>query len=47
MKKIIKDNRGQSLVEFILVLPVVLLLVFGVLSFGFLVYNKMIVVHNW
>lgn len=44
MKKIAKNNKGQSLVEFILVLPVVLILVFGVLSFGFLVYNKMIVV---
>lgn len=38
------NNKGQSLVEFILVLPVVLLLTFGALSFGFLVYNKMIVV---
>lgn len=43
-RTILKDNRGQSLVEFVLVLPLVLLLIFAILSFGFLVYDKMIVV---
>jgi len=33
-KKIIKNNRGQALVEFALVLPMLLLLVFGIVEFG-------------
>lgn len=41
---LLKDNRGQSLVEFALVLPLIILLIFAILSFGFLVYDKMIVV---
>ena len=36
--------QGQSLIEFALVLPLVLMLIFAVLSFGFLVYDKIIIV---
>lgn len=43
-RSLLKDNKGQSLVEFIIILPLVLFLIFAVLSFGFLVYDKMIVV---
>jgi len=39
-----KKMQGQSLIEFALVLPLVLMLIFAVLSFGFLVYDKIIIV---
>lgn len=38
----IKDN-GQTLVEFALVLPLLLLLVFGIIQFGLLFHNKMVI----
>ncbi|NBJ14865.1 MAG: pilus assembly protein [Dehalobacter sp. 4CP] len=39
LKKLIKSSNGQSLVEFALVLPIFLLLVFGVVEFGRLGYS--------
>lgn len=44
MRSLIKDSKGQSLTEFALLLPVFLLVVLGVLSLGFLIYAKMLVV---
>lgn len=35
-----KDNRGQALVEFVLVLPVIVLLIFGMIELGNLIYQK-------
>lgn len=35
-----KNNKGQALVEFILVLPVFTLLVFGMIEIGNLIYQK-------
>ncbi len=33
-------NKGQALVEFIIILPVALLLVLGVIDFGNIIYKK-------
>lgn len=42
MKKgILKNENGQSMVEFAVTLPLLLLLVFGIIDFGWLFYNKM------
>ena len=43
MKKL--NNKGQSLVEFIIILPMVLMLIFVVMSFGILIYDRIIVVY--
>ncbi|WBW95959.1 TadE/TadG family type IV pilus assembly protein [Oceanirhabdus sp. W0125-5] len=44
VKKLIKDERGQSLSEFVVVLPLVLFVIFGVLTLGVMIYVKMLVV---
>jgi Flp pilus assembly pilin Flp len=36
MKRTYKDERGQTMVEFALVIPVLCLLVFGIIQFGLL-----------
>jgi len=43
LSRYIKNNRGQALVEFALVLPVLLLFVVGMMDFG-LIINQYIVV---
>lgn len=35
-----KMNKGQALVEFIIILPVALLLVLGIIDFGNIIYKK-------
>jgi hypothetical protein len=40
-----KENRGASMVEFAIVLPLLLLLVFGIIEFGLIVYNKQILTN--
>lgn len=40
---LLKDNRGQTLVELALLLPILVLLVFGILEFG-RVFNETLVV---
>lgn len=41
MKRLIKKNeRGQAMVEFAIVLPILLLLLCGMLDFGWIYYNK-------
>lgn len=37
--------RGQSLVEFALVLPIFLLILSGIMDFGFLLYSRMTVIN--
>lgn len=39
----IKNNRGQALVEFALMLPILLLLVVGVMEFGLIINQYMVV----
>lgn len=41
MIKIWKKEEGQALVEFALVLPLLLLLVCGIIDFGWLFYNQL------
>jgi Flp pilus assembly protein TadG len=38
-------RRGQSLVEFVLILPVLLILLFGIIEFGLLLYNKQVITN--
>jgi Flp pilus assembly protein TadG len=40
-----KRGRGQALVEFALVIPVFLLVLSGILDFGFLLYSRMTVIN--
>ena len=40
---LIKNKRGQALVEFALVVPLFLLLLFGILEGGSVIYTKLIV----
>ena len=39
MRKFLTDNRGQALVEFVLILPVFIFLVFTIYDFG-MIFNK-------
>ena len=39
-----RRTRGQSLVEFAIVLPIFLLILSGILDFGFLLYSRMTVI---
>jgi Flp pilus assembly protein TadG len=39
------SRQGQSVVEFAFVLPLLLLLTFGIIEFGFFVYNKQIITN--
>lgn len=41
MKKIIKSEEGQGLVEFALVLPILILLICGIIDFGWIFYNHL------
>lgn len=34
LRRLVKENKGQGLVEFALVLPILLLLLFGIVEFG-------------
>jgi Flp pilus assembly protein TadG len=43
--KIFKNQKGQSLVEFAILLPVLLLLLMGVLEFGVML-NSYLTIHN-
>ncbi len=41
----LKTEKGASLVEFVIVLPVLLLLVFGTIEFGLLLFNKQVITN--
>jgi hypothetical protein len=38
-----RDNRGQALLEFALVLPILLLLVFGIIEFGLIFFDNLVI----
>jgi Flp pilus assembly protein TadG len=40
-KGVLKNESGQAMVELAVALPILLLLVFGIIDFGWLFYNKM------
>jgi len=48
MRKLLKDrignSRGQAMTEFVLVLPLLLLIVYAALSFGLMIYTKSLLV---
>ena len=39
MKKILNDNRGVAIVEFAIIAPLLFTLIFGIIEFGFYIYN--------
>ncbi|MGI6093514.1 MAG: TadE/TadG family type IV pilus assembly protein [Negativicutes bacterium] len=43
IKKYIRDNRGQAVVEFALIVPVLLLLVLGIMEFSMVIHQYMVV----
>ena len=43
LKKFIKNNRGQAMVEFALVLPILLLLIIGSMEFGLIIHKYLVV----
>jgi len=43
--KLAKDNKGTSMVEMAIVLPLLLLLVFGVIEFGIVLYDKAVITN--
>lgn len=40
-----RGSKGVALVEFAIVLPVLLLILFGIMEFGFMIYDKSIVTN--
>lgn len=45
MNKIFKSKTGASVVEFAFVLPLLLVIVFGIVEFGTLLYNQQIITN--
>jgi Flp pilus assembly protein TadG len=41
----LNDQRGGALIEFVIVLPILLLLVAGIVDFGILFYNKQVITN--
>jgi Flp pilus assembly protein TadG len=39
------NQKGAALIEFAIILPLILLLVFGAIEFGFLFYNKQVLTN--
>jgi len=45
MKLILKDKNGAAAVEFALILPLLILVVFGIIEFGLLLYNQQVITN--
>lgn len=43
IRKYLRNNRGQALVEFALIVPVLLLLVLGIMEFSMVIHQYMVV----
>lgn len=39
------NNKGAAVVEFAVILPLLILIVFGIIEFGFLIYNKAMITN--
>ena len=39
------SHKGQSLIEFALVLPILLIITFGIIEFGMMLYNQQIITN--
>ena len=39
------NNRGVAIVEFAIVLPLLMILLFGIIEFGFIIYNKAMITN--
>jgi Flp pilus assembly protein TadG len=46
MSRRISSQKGASMVEFALVLPLLLLILFGIIEFGLLMYNKEMITNS-
>jgi len=44
-KRIIKDQKGGALIEFAIVLPLLVVLAFGIIEFGIILYNQSIITN--
>ena len=44
-KMILEDNRGATVVEFAIVIPIVLMFIFGIIEFSLLIYNKQVITN--
>lgn len=45
LRKIMHSNRGVSAVEFALVLPLLLVILFGIIEFGLVLYNQAVITN--
>ena len=43
--RLLKANNGSAVVEFAIVLPILLLIVFGIINFGVLMYNQSVITN--
>ena len=44
-RMITKNQKGAAIVEFAIVLPLILMFLFGILEFGLLMYNKAMITN--
>lgn len=45
IRKLVRDNRGQSLVEMALVLPLLIIILFGIIEFGRVFHSYLMITH--
>ena len=43
--KILKNQKGTSIVEFAIILPLLLMLIFGILEFGVMFYDRQVITN--